>query len=244
MSEERDWEAEAREQGWKPLSEFKGPDDKWTDPRTFVEKGEKITGILKSRLDRQEKEIADLRLANKEFGDYQQSLRQKDREKAQARIAELEAQRAEAINNGDGTEFTRLDRQINEVRTDIESPPNGRDVSVEQAWVAENDWYGKDATLTAFADGVTGMVEAEGYQGKARLDEIARRTRETFSDRFENPNRQGSNDVDAGGDVETQDRTAHTFENLPPDAQAACDRFVAQGLTTKEEYIKNFEWDE
>ena len=248
MSEEnRDWEAEAREQGWKPLSEFKGPDDKWTDPRTFVEKGEKISGILKSRLDRQEQQIAELRKANKEYGDYQRSLRDKDRAAAERRIAELEAQRAEAITNGDGTQFTMLDREITQVRADIDSAPpvqNGYGPDVETQWVQENPWYGQDQALTAFADGVTGMVEAEGYQGKARLDEIARRTRETFPDRFENPNRKGNNAVDSGGELETEDRKAHTFENLPDDAKAACKRFVSAGVTTKEEYVKNFEWDE
>jgi len=247
MTEEnRDWEQEAREQGWKPLSEFKGPEDKWTDPRTFVEKGEKISGILKSRLDRQEREIADLRNANKEFGEYQKRLRERDRQKAEQRIAELEAARAQAVTNGDGTEFTRLDREIRQEQVNMESPPaNGTGYSpdVEARWIQENPWYGQDKALTAFADGVTGMVEAEGYQGQARLDEIARRTKETFPDRFENPNRKGANSVDEGGEMESVDRNARTFENLPPDAKAAAKRFEAQGLTTLDDYVKNYEWD-
>jgi hypothetical protein len=225
-NENRDWEAEARDQGWKPLGEFKGPESKWTDPRTFVEKGEKITGIMKSRLDRQEQEIARLRNSNKEFGEYQKQLREKEKQALESRISELEAARAAAITEGDGTAFTRLDR------TD----------PTEVQWAQDNPWYQRDPQLTAFADGVSYQVEMEGYTGPARLAEIARRTRETFPDKFENPNRSGANGVDEGGELETEDSEARTYENLPPDAKAACDRFVADGLTTKEDYVETFEW--
>ena len=246
MNEERDWEAEARVQGWKPISEFNGPEDKWTDPRTFVEKGEKITGILKSRVDRLEQTAAELRMANKEFGEYQAQLRKSDREKAQARISELEAARAAAITEGDGATFTKIDKEIQTARETLNAPLppiDYSDAQAEQEWVKANAWYGKDPALTAFADGVTGMVEAEGYAGKARLDEIARRTKETFPHKFQNPRKNGANAVDAGGEIETGDSKAKTYENLPPDAKAACDKFVANGLTTKKDYVTDYEWD-
>ena len=247
MSEEaenRDWEGEARQQGWKPLSEFNGPEEKWTDPRTFVEKGEKITGILKNRVDRLEQTAAELRKANKEFGEYQAQLRKAEREKAEARIAQLEAARATAITDGDGQTFTQLDREIQSARDSLApSPPSYvPDAQLEAQWLQDNAWYNKDLELTAFANGVSDIVDNEGYTGKARLDEIARRTREAMPHKFQNPRKNGANSVDAGGEIETGAKPK-TYDALPADAKAACDRFVANGLTTKEEYVKSYEWE-
>ncbi|MHC4316152.1 MAG: hypothetical protein ACYSW3_27230 [Planctomycetota bacterium] len=45
MSEERDYVAEATEQGWSPDKDSL-PEGKWVDAQTFVEKGERI--MLKS----------------------------------------------------------------------------------------------------------------------------------------------------------------------------------------------------
>jgi hypothetical protein len=245
VSEERDYVTEALEQGWKPKDQFNGPEEKFTDAQTFVEKGEKISGILKQRLEKQEQDIANLKNANKEFGEYQKKLREKELSAAQARIAELEAQRAAAVTEGDGQAFTKLDRDIQLERDNMvqqQSAPQN-EVQIEQAWASNNQWYGRDPALTAFADGVSGMVEAEGFQGQARLDEIARRTKATFPDKFENPKRKSSNGVESGSQIETDNSKAKTYENLPPDAKAACDRFESNGLMSKEDYVKSFEWE-
>jgi len=240
--DERNYEEEAKLQGWNP--NYDGPNK--TDAKTFVEKGEKITGIMKARLDRQDREIAELRKSNKDFGEYQAKLRESDKKKAEARILELETQRAQAVNDGDGQQFTMLEREIQRERESIPTPPppeNGGMSPDDMAWAQNNQWYNTDPQLTAYADGVSGMVEAEGYQGKARLDEIARRTRETFPDKFENPNKGKSNSVEQGGEIETGDKKAHSYENLPEEDRAHCDRFIASGHTTKESFLANYEWD-
>ena len=246
--EERNYEQEAREQGWKPKEEFNGPEDKWTDAKTFVEKGEKITGILKSRVDRLEQTAAELRKANKEFGEYQKRLRETEREKLKSRISELEAQRAAAINEGDGQAFTRLDREIDSAKQGLHEPAPANGAHgidpIGEAWARDNQWYGRDMKLTAFADGISAMVEAEGYSGQAYFNEITRRTKDVFPESFENPRKGGANPVDEGGEIETGGSKAHTYENLPPDARAACDRFVEAGLTSKEDYVASYEWEE
>ncbi len=240
---ERDYVAEATAQGWKPKDQFKGPEGKFTDAQTFVEKGEKISGILKSKVERLEADVSSLRNANKEFGEYQKQLRENDRKKAERRIAELEAERATAITDGDGQRYNQVDSEIQRERVNLQQPePNG-EVQIEAAWAASNSWYGRDQNLTAFADGVSGIVEAEGYNGQARLDEIARRTKDAFPDSFTNPNRESSNGVEQGGEIETGNEKAHTYENLPDDAKAACDRFVSSGIQSKEDYVKTYEWE-
>ena len=244
----RDYEAEARKQGWKPLSEFDKPENQWTDPKTFVEKGDKIAGILKSRLDRQDREIAGLRESNKEFGQYQQTLREKDRTQNTTLLAELEVLRATAINDQDGAEFSRLDRQMNDIRNDMRDPeptrPNGPPEMdpMATAWISENQWYNDNPTLRTYADGLVGQINSEGYSGQAYYNEITRRVKDTFPKEFGNPNRSKSNSVETGGEIDVDNPAAKTYANLDAESKAACDRFVANGLTTKEDYVANFDW--
>lgn len=52
-----DYEAEAREQGWRPKEEFQGPEEKWVDAKTFYERGEHIFPLLKSSNKRLRQEL-------------------------------------------------------------------------------------------------------------------------------------------------------------------------------------------
>ena len=243
----RDYEQEARDQGWKPISEFNGPDDKWTDPKTFVEKGEKITGILKSRVDRQQAEINELKNANKQFGEYQKTLVEKEREENTRLLSELEVARAAAINDQDGAEFTKIDRKMQQVRDDMANPPyappQGQLDPQASAWLANNGWYNENQTLRTYADGLVGQITSEGYQGQAYYNEITRRVQETFPQEFKNPNRSKSNSVETGSPADVESTGKRNYDSLPTEARAACDRFVANGLTTKEDYVKNFDWE-
>ena len=36
---------------------------------------------------------------------------------------------------------------------------------------------------------------------------------------------------------------AQTYDNLPSEAKAACDRFVKQKLMTREQYVADFDWN-
>jgi hypothetical protein len=243
---ERDYEAEAKEQGWNPDPESL-PEGKWTDAKTFVEKGEKIAGILKSRLDRQDAQIKKLQDDNKSFGEWSQKLLDKEKKRSADLLAELEAQRATAITDGDGQEFTRVDREIQRVRQDISAPAptNGQELDpVAQAWLLNNDWYNNDEDLQIYADGISERVAQEGYVGQAYFKELTSRVKARFPEKFENPRRSRANDVEAGGELQTQGSTPHSYENLPADAKAACDRFVASGLITKEKYVEDYEWDD
>ena len=53
MSEERDYEAEAIKDGWNPNFEGEGK----KDAKTFVEDGEKISGMLKNKIGHLEERI-------------------------------------------------------------------------------------------------------------------------------------------------------------------------------------------
>lgn len=247
MAEERDYVAEATAQGWNP-DPTSLPEGKWVDAETFVEKGDKIAGILKARLDRQDQQIRQLNDDNKAFGEYQKTLLDKAKAESAQRLAELEALRATAITDADGAEYTRVDREIQKVRKDLETPEpqaNGKqelDV-LAQAWLLNNSWYNTNPKLHTYADGLAEVVENEGYSGQAYFTELTRRVQEAFPDEFQNKRQTQSNTVERGGELDTIDSEARTYENLPSEAKTACDRFVKGGFTTKEDYVASYEWE-
>jgi len=243
---ERDYEAEASEQGWTPKEDWKGDPEKWTDSKTFVERGEKIAGILKSRLDKQDAKIQSLQDANKKFGEYHKQTLEAQREKTAKTIAELEVQVAQAVTDGDGQAYTRHNRELNDLKTALPEPDNSVEAWNEQSqqWVGDNPWYNTNRKLGRFADGIAEEVIAEGYRGTAYFSELTKRVKDEFPEEFENPNKSTPNVVEEGGQRSTTNSKAHTYENLSREEKRVCDGFVAEGFMTREDYVANYEWED
>lgn len=249
MSEDRDYESEARKEGWVPESEWKGDEAKkpaeFVDAKVFVERGEKIAGVLKSKVERLERERAADRKDIAEFREYTQAQLAKEKSEKERLLKTLEAQRAEAINESDGQTFTQLDQQINDLRSQPDPAPSSANDfdSLANAWVAQNSWYQQDQVLAAYADGIGSRIEAEGYTGQAFFDEVSRRTQETFPEKFQT-SAPAAPTVDSGQVREASDPKPKSYDALPEDAQAQCDKFVETipGFS-KEEYVANYDWD-
>ena len=238
--EERNFEEEASRQGWKPDGEL--------DAQQFVEKGEKIAGIQKKRNAELQSRVERLEKSNKEFGEYQSKLLQKEKANSAALLAELEAKRAVAINDGDGQAFNQLDQEIAKTRQEINAP-DPRQISEQEwgrmteAWLAENDWYNTNKKLQVYANGLVEEIQAQGYTGAQYYAELTRRVKSDFSEEFSNPNQNGANGVESGNFKSTEKKEEHSYDNLDKEAKAACDRFIADGLITKEEFVKTYDWD-
>ena len=53
-----------------------------------------------------------------------------------------------------------------------------------------------------------------------------------------------NNPIDVGtGSTSRPAKGKKSYESLPAEAKAACDKFVKQGLMTREEYVKEFDWE-
>ena len=241
MSEEnRDYEKEALADGWNP--NFEGPNK--VDAKTFVERGEKISGMLKSKIGRLEERIDSLQHTNAEFKQYTDKQREKDVKENKRLVAELEKAKAQAITDGDGVAAVQAEKEIQELK--VEEKPEGASEynQMAQNWAADNKWYATNTKLSAFADGIADKIIQEGYQGQAYFNELTRRTKETFPEEFENPNRKKTPEVESGGPKGASDSKEHTWANLPADAKAAAKRFEEDipGFDRKE-YVANYEWE-
>ena len=264
MSEMPQVEQEARAQGWVPQEEYKGDPDKWVDAEKFVERGKEIAAIaVKKSKDLEEKlaEIEKARAEDKktfaEFKKFQDDVIAKERENLenwkQNQLAEIRALKKEAAKEGDTAKIMELDDKKDEVveiyekekekqkpqeKETLESP---EDDAVFKEWLKDNSWYKDDADLIAYANGYGQMIVGK-YTGKTYLDKVTEKVKEMFPEKFENPNRNKSNSVEAGGGGKRT--SGKTYDDLPSHAKKACDKFckTIPGYT-KEQYLKDVDWD-
>jgi len=246
MSEERDYDAEASKEGWAPKDQWKGDPERWKTSQQFVEDGEKIVPILKSKVDRLDQRVGQLLNSNRQLNESTQRSIEKERKENARLIAELGVVRKQAITDSDGDAFDNADRQIQTLRETQEQP-----VAQVTDWdqrsvqfVKDNPWYNTNSKLATFANGLQGPVEADGFSGQSFFDEVARRTKEAFPEDFGNKNRSNANSVESGGTV-TPPSGGQTFNDLPPDAKAAFKDFERDipGYT-KEQYLTDYEWEQ
>ena len=238
MSEERDYEKEALDDGWNP--NYDG--DNKVDAKTFVERGEKISGLLKGKIGRLEERIDSLTQTNAEFKKYTDKQIQQEHDKSKKLIEELEKVKAQAITDGDGVAAVQAEKDIQGLQQTEQ--PNDQYNQLAQSWASQNTWYAEDQRLSAYADGIADRIIHEGYTGQAYFNELTRRTKEAFPDDFKNPNRDKASSVDPGGAKEVKDSKAKTWANLPQEAKDAAKRFEKNIPGFKrDEYVNTYEWE-
>jgi hypothetical protein len=240
MSEERDYEAEALADGWNP--EFDGPGKK--DAKTFVEDGEKISGMLKSKIGRLEERIDSLTHTNAEFKQYTDKQIKRERKEKETAIADLERVKAQAITDGDGLAAVQAEREINTLQSEEAQSPNEAMQQMSQQWVTDNPWYASNQKLGRFADGIADQIISQGFTGQAYFNELTRQVKDVFPEEFENPNRKKAGSVEGGGDRTVDGSEARTWANLPKEAKDAAKRFEKDIPGFKrEDYLSTYEWE-
>lgn len=259
-------EKEARQFGWVALDEFRGGEDKWVDAETFVKRGKEITPILRENnkrlqkdLDAAKSEIEEIRQTAKEFRQYQKDQLKVKIEQFDNELARLKAAKAQAINDSDGTTVAQIEEAIDSIKESkaaikVESekplpedkkPASNKPDPVLQAWLDQNDWFGSDKRMTRICNSI-GEDLREDYPdlvGKPFLDKLSEEIEKEFPDRF--TKRKPTSPVEGGSNKPAPRRGSneHSYDKLPADAKAACDRYVKQKLMTKEEYVNEYQWD-
>ena len=253
-------EAQAREFGWVPQEEFKGPAEKWRTAEEFLERGKEINGFLRKDLQRLQhthqqtaEQLAETRKALMELKEFHERSIKAARDNV---LHELRVQHAEAIREGDTQLAASISEKMDAVKAEDVAPPKGdpqptgprqpttEELEVFNSWAQKTGWYGTNRQLTAAADGLVGRVRAENpsLQGLEFLQKVEGAVRDLFPEKF----RTRSSVVDGagtgGGGGPTVPANKRSYENLPAAAKAQCDIFVKQKLLTREQYVKDFDW--
>lgn len=115
-------EARAREMGWKPLAEYRGPPGKWQPAAQFIERGENILPIVRQqnralteRLGKLEGEVTGLRTTAQEQLQIIRDLREMGRTAGQRgydrAMSEIKANQRKAVAAGDTETYDQLVQQ-------------------------------------------------------------------------------------------------------------------------------------
>ena len=252
-------EVEARKMGWVAKDEFKGAADKWRPAEEFLDRGKRILPIvlkenerLQRNLDRVKDDLKELRDSTKQLVEFHTDAAKREYERGRREIeAKIEAAAANADANTVRQEMVNLDNLTKQntppaKKVEQQQPQIDPDT---QDWINKNPWFTRDKVLAAYAIDVYGNLQKEkpGMTESALLAETARQTSNKFPEKFGiNPNREGAAAVATpSGGTGGQRKNGKTYENLPPDAKQACDKFVRTipGYT-KEKYVQAYEWDE
>ena len=237
---------EAKRQGWVPQDEYDGPSEKWVDAETFVKKGKEINALLRKDNEFLKREISEMKSTMMEFKKFSADNEKRAYERA---LSELREQKKQAVSQGDGDKLLEVDDAIEELKEqraresqEAKKTTNQIDPSFVE-WNDENKWFGKDTELTEEANliGETIKRRQPTLIGREFLDEVTKRVKKMYPEKFTNANRDKPSPVEATtGNKMSAKSGKHSFNDLPPEAKSACIKFEKQKLLTREEYIKDF----
>lgn len=177
---EVDIEQQARQLGWVPKEEFKGPEERWVDADEFVRKGEEILPIVRQnnrelsrKLAENAKVISELQKQVQEnsaaMADFRAYHEESLTQALEQQRRELTVQLKEARNEGDVDAELKISDQLDDVRqqqkdmkqkkAEEANKPSTKPAIEENpdlhpdfpAWQEDNEWFGKDKMRTRYA---------------------------------------------------------------------------------------------
>lgn len=239
-------EALAMEDGWAPKDQWRGDPDEWVDAKTFIRNGRSILKTTLSKLDR---ELAEQKQTIGEFAEHYKTVHERAYEQARA---DLKAQQRAAVEDGDTAAYEAAEAKLEDLEKSKPAPKgNGEDKPSNVAQEAltsfrqANPWYGEDVKMTAFANSIAEVVALK-HGGPSREDQdnfysaLADHVKKEFPEKFgKAPAPKGPARVE-GGAVAKRNTGEKTYDDLPPEAKAACDKFVKQGLLDQKQYVKDY----
>tara|TARA_R110000868_G_scaffold205251_1_gene453667 strand:- start:342 stop:1169 length:828 start_codon:yes stop_codon:yes gene_type:complete len=257
---------EAESQGWVPKERFRGNESDWVDADTFVKRGREILPILRKNnenlikdLQATKDQLKEFREAAEEFKKFQRESYERKAQEYEGQIREIKESRAQAISDGDGQKVNALDDALDQAKENFkeakqsvkdvvsaknpEPTPEAIDPNL-QAWLDRNTWFGQDKRLTAVVNGIGESLRLELplLKGQAFLDKLDEVLAEEFPNKFGKKQSPSSRVESGSGRQSRSGGNAQSYDNLPPEAKSACDRFVKQKLMTREQYVADFDW--
>jgi hypothetical protein len=167
-------EARAREMGWKPLAEYRGPPGRWQPAKDFIDRGENILPIVRDqnrrlteRVGKLEGEISGLRVTANEQLEIIKDLRDIGKRQNQAgydrAMKDLKEKQRQAVEVGDTKAYDQLVEQaeaLQEARPAAAVAESARTepaprapaapslTPTVQAFIGENSWFKTDKLLS------------------------------------------------------------------------------------------------
>jgi hypothetical protein len=231
-------EQKAMQSGWVPQDQWEGDPNKWTDAKTFNEKGELLSFIKK-----QNKEMADMKKAITALGETNRRIAEVERAKA---MEELKALRKDAMRNQDfdtadelGEKLQDL-KQLDKVEKEQVYTEETPAVSpIFEMWVKDNAWYLDNKVLQGAANAIAEELMATDPKASDQgylLKTVEKRIKQEFPAKF---NAAKNKVADAGG-TQGNDNRGGASSRLTQEELAVAKTLVQYGaFKSIEEYAKS-----
>lgn len=259
-------EAQARAQGWRPEAEFKG-EGKWVDAATFIERGNRFKKNLEKEVATLKEQVAAQKKTNEQFAKFhKEAMERKDAELSDA-LRKARLDHKEAIRNGDDEDALLLEDRIDALKEEKaklkeepakkveegeseEEAAAAKQASDDRAlleWVEDgNLWFRDDHKLRAYAMAIGQEMRAAGDMSRDRkfLDKIKAQMEDEMPERFAkgNPLRRKVGAVETGSSSAAQQQQGKTERDLPKQDRELMNKFIKDGLLTKEQFLKDYNW--
>lgn len=257
---ERDYEAEARAEGWVPEAEFRGTKrpTKFLSAQEFVERGEMFEPFRK-RVERQvEDRVTKLEKVHQRTIERLTKVHEKE-------LADLRAERREAIKAADPDKVDEIDGRIEALKNeapdaqpDTTTPYSKLSAPQQKArdehsaryqneWKTRQTWWGANEDMRAYAVGISSDLLANNPD--ITIEDNLARTEQALAKKFPEqfggkPAANGHAAVDGGGSFNGGPPSGgKSFSNLPPEAKAAWARFpekVQKEIGGPDKYAKEY----
>lgn len=219
----------AVELGWRPKSEWTGPEDKWTDSRTFLRTTREMNRTMSRELKDFRKQLDGIGRATSKM--TSQALDQQRRE--------LLTARDEAFEQGDRTTYDKVNQAIERL---ADAPDDGAEMTSEgREWAEKHAaWFGKDKEATDYAAKRATKYAKDGLSPARQLAAVEKDMKAHFPDLFaeEKPAAVNTQPTLARPQrVATPAPREKGYPTLPTQARKACDDWAS---SQKE----NNNWDE
>lgn len=228
-------ELRASEEGWVPEEEWTGNKEKWRPAKEFLDRGE-----LFKKIDDQNRTVKELKRALDDMKRHHVSVRETEYARA---LQALKLQKKTALDEGDSATVIRLDDQIDLVKVEqsrlaqVAQQPQVEELAPQFVrWVDQNKWYETNQPMKAYADALGRDLAAAGMKPEDVLKEVEKQVKQEFPNKFRNANRDKPNNVE--GSSNKGGKGVDSFV-LSDEENRVMNRFVRQGVMTKEQYIKD-----
>ena len=197
----------ARTKGWKPLKEWDGDPSDWVPAKEFLgrerlfKKIHDLQYTLGQTTKRNQEELTQIR---KHF----EQVRETEYKRA---VADLKAQRREAVAAGDVKAAEQIDTELDQVREQRAQVQAEAKAAPQQTqgpspafteWHSRNKWFNEDSDMTQLAIEIgTTHAAANGHKSQAEvLEYVEKRIKKAYPEKFESTVRRGS-PVEGGGSM-------------------------------------------
>lgn len=246
----------ARAQGWRPLEEYNGDPSRWKDYKEFNAVGDRIASKLNTKIDKLEDSNRKQQDMIKKLIKAQGQVAKQAQEKA---IAELRAQKREAIELGDVDAVDTIDEKINAAKKqevidveddedDVQAPQI--DDEVKNFVQAEASWFNaQNIDMVEYAKAMEVVERRRDPQASSGqiMAAVKNAVIQQFPGRVPTAPakpkakaRQLKHSAVEGGTVSVPQGGVRKFSELPPQAQQIAAQFERDKIMSRKDYMKAY----